>query len=500
MTIDLKCADHIPKWLLVMRAITGLTEEPGSGDNPKILAMANYIARKFPDMADYCALYTHDETAWCGLTAAFCMAAAGIRPPFGPTDTDKWMWALSWKDWMYSGGKILGTPVQGCVVVKEREGGGHVTLFEELDDDGWYRCRGGNQSDMVNVSSYDPDDVVALVWPVAGGEVPQIPVGDRPTLERGDDGPDVVDLQSMIPRFTGEIDGDFGPTTEENVTRYQASRGLEVDGVVGEQTWQALYDNKPPLPPPAPPPGALTYEQCAAISKIANESDIADYSWDDRGQAPVGFTQGMALAFAQTYLKLQANHPAAREMAKARTSSDKDVFNEYLAEFRAKGMNNEHDGIDTLRHLYALMLGSGMRESSGRHCEGRDLSAENTSSDEAEAGLFQTSYNAHSASDPEFDQLMAEYQRELSPGYLEAFAEGVTCSSSEWDSYGSGAGLEFQDLCKNAPAFAVETHALTLRNLCNHYGPIIRHEVELVTEADEMLKAVQAYIDNAVVA
>ena len=488
----------IPRWLVVMRAITGMTEAPGADDNDKIVAMSQYIARKFPDMQEYCDLYQHDETAWCGLTVAFCMAVAGIRPPFGPTDTDKWMWALSWKDWMYGGGRIIGTPVRGCVVVKEREGGGHVTLFEELDSNGWYQCRGGNQSDCVCIALYDPDDVVALIWPVKGGEVPQIPVEDRPTLELNDDGPHVIDLQSMLPRFSGEIDGDFGPVTEDNVIRYQQSRGLEVDGVVGEQTWQALYDNMPPLPPPAPPPGGLTFEQCAEIISIAQSSEISDYLWDDRGHAPTGYINGMALAFAQTYLKLQAKHPAAVEMAKARTGSDKDALNEYLGEFRSHGMSNEHAGIDTLRHLYALMLGSGMRESSGRHCEGRDLSAENVASDTCEAGLFQTSYNAHGASDPEFDQLMAEYSRkENEPTcYLEAFATGVSCSSSEWDSYGSGVGLEFQDLCKSCPAFAVETHALTLRNLCNHYGPIIRHETELRPEADEMFKAVQDFMDS----
>lgn len=494
-------ADDAPKWLLVMRAITGLTEAPGAEDNDKIVAMAQYIARKFPDMEglqEYCDIYQHDETAWCGLCAAFCMAVCGIRPPFGPTDEDRFFWAQSFKKWMYGGAKLIGTPVPGTVVVMTRSGGGHVTFFEELDNNGWYRCRGGNQSDCVCVSSYDPDTIIGLAWPVAGGEVPQIPVNDRPVLERGDDGPDVVDLQSMLPRFTGEIDGDFGPTTEENVSRYQASRGLETDGVVGNETWQALYDNMPPLPPPAPPPGALTYEQQAAIIKIANKSDIADYSWEERGSAPVGYTQGMALAFAQTYLKLQAKHSAAVEMAKARTNSDKDALNVYKSSYQKLGMNNEHDGPDTLRHLYALMLGSGMRESSGRHCEGRDMSAENVSSDTCEAGLFQTSYNAHNASDPEFDMLMAEYSRsENEPTcYLEAFSEDVSCSSSEWDSYGSGTGREFQDLCKKCPAFAVETHGLTLRNLCNHYGPIVRGEVELRTEAAEMFKTVQDYMDS----
>jgi peptidoglycan hydrolase-like protein with peptidoglycan-binding domain len=346
------------------------------------------------------------------------------------------------------------------------------------------------------VQNYDPDAVVALVWPAAAGKPPEIPVEDRPMLENGDSGPDVVDLQRLLPRFTGDIDGDFGDITEEAVTRYQETRGLEVDGVVGQETWQALYDNQPPLPPPAPPPGGLTLEEQADIIKIVDDSWIADYDWEDRGRAPDGYTHGMAIAFAQTYKKLKAGHPAAVEMAKARTESSKDVFNEYMDEFRQAGMSNEKDGIDTLRHLYSLMLGSGIRESSGMYCCGRDQSAENVSSDTAEAGLFQTSYNASNASDPEFDMLQDEYARGASPGYREIFAEGVTCSSSDWENYGSGRGEQFQELCKTQPAFAVETHALTLRNLCNHYGPVVRHEIELKREADQMFKDVQDYMDG----
>ena len=75
----------------------------------------------------------------------------------------------------------------------------------------------------------------------------------------------------------------------------------------------------------------------------------------------------------------------------------------------------------------------------------------------------------------------------------------VSCSSSEWSCYGSGDGYKFQELCKSCPAFAVESHALTLRNLCNHYGPVTRKEVELMPEAEEMLKLVQDYVDSITV-
>jgi peptidoglycan hydrolase-like protein with peptidoglycan-binding domain len=327
-----------------------------------------------------------------------------------------------------------------------------------------------------------------------------VPIDERPTLRQGDEGDDVLDMQRMIPRFSGEFDGDFGPTTYDNVVRYQRSRGLEADGICGPQTWDALYDHKLPVPPPPPPPGALTPQQQMEITRIANESDIADYSWDDRGVAPTGFTQGMALSFAQTLKKLWANHPAAVEMAKARTSSDKDVFNVYRSEFDGLGMSNERAGVDALRHLYAFMLGSGMRESSGQHCCGRDQSADNYDSDTCESGAFQTSYNASNASDPEFDRLMDEFTAGLHPGYLEAWSEGVSCSSDDWENYGSGRGLEFQKLCKEAPAFSAETHGLTLRNLCNHYGPVIRGEVELRRDADTMFRAVQEYLEQSEVA
>jgi len=323
-----------------------------------------------------------------------------------------------------------------------------------------------------------------------------IPVEDRPTLRQGDEGHHVLDMQRMIPRFTGEFDGDFGPTTHENVVNYQRSRGLMADGICGQQTWGALYDHKLPVPPPPPPPGALTAQQQHDIMRIANDSRIADYSWPDRGVAPTGYTQGMALSFAQTYKKLKANHPAAIEMSKARTNSEKDVFNLWREEFEDLGMSNERAGIDCLVHLYAFMLGSGMRESSGQHCCGRDQSASNVESDTCEAGAFQTSYNASNASDPEFDDLMDEFLEGLHPGYLEAWSEGVSCSSSDWDNYGSGRGEDFQRLCKEDPAFSAETHGLTLRNLCNHYGPTIRFEVTLKEDAALMFETIRDYMDS----
>jgi peptidoglycan hydrolase-like protein with peptidoglycan-binding domain len=325
----------------------------------------------------------------------------------------------------------------------------------------------------------------------------RVPIEDRPTLRRGDDGPHVLDMQRMIPRFTGEFDGDFGPTTEDNVLRYQRTRGLEVDGICGQETWNALYDHKLPVAPPPLPPGALTIEQQAAVMKIANESEIADYSWEDRGVGPDGWVMGLSLAFAQSYLKLKQGHPAVERIARANTHDDDDVCQVYRDEFDELGMSNETGGPDVLRHIYAFLIGMAIRESSGQHCCGRDQSAENYDENTVEAGMFQQSYNSFSC-DATLDPLMDEYSEGLSPGYLEAFSTGVSCSSDDWQNFGDpdSRGYEFQVLAKNAPAFSAEACAVGLRVLKDHWGPVLRKEVELRKDADDLLKAVQLYVDS----
>src|SRR5260370_31011 len=79
---------------------------------------------------------------------------------------------------------------------------------------------------------------------------------------------------------------------------------------------------------------------------------------------------------------------------------------------------------------------------------------------------------------------------------IDVFAVEVECLPENWAWYGSGAGYEFQELCKSCPAFAVESCAVGLRNLRQHWGPIGRKEVELLQEADDMFLDVQDYVDE----
>jgi peptidoglycan hydrolase-like protein with peptidoglycan-binding domain len=306
------------------------------------------------------------------------------------------------------------------------------------------------------------------------------------------------------------VDGDFGPMTEQAVKQFQRDHELNDDGVVGSYTWRELLRpwaeevglSEPIAPPPVvilPPTDKTLNEQ---IYDIVGKSAIAKYPWKNRGVAPIGYINGMALSFSAMLTRLQAGDSSAIEMARADThNDDKDALSWYRSNFTAKGMSNETAGPDTLRHLFVLMLGLGMRESSGHHCEGIDASAGASSqtADTAEAGLFQMSWNAHTSS-KEIDKLFDEYSSDQGACFLSAFAEEVHCSTASWNNVGSGKGRDYQELAKNCPGFAVASAAVCLRNLRKHFGPINRKEAEIVTAADTMFADVQRLVEPALAA
>lgn len=325
-----------------------------------------------------------------------------------------------------------------------------------------------------------------------GAKVIPAPTTSRPTLRIGSQGSQVCVVQTCL--RTLPVDGDFGSITEAGVKDFQHQAHLVADGIVGPQTWAALDHayRLPPYPPPMVP--WFTRATIDRIVAVAQSSTIARYEWDDRGHAPAGYINGMAVAFAYVAKKLEAGDSSAREMAKADThDDDTDALSWYAVIFNDLGMNNNVSGIDTLRHLFVLQLGLGMRESSGEFCCGRDMSADNVEADTCEAGAFQMSWNA-SGSSSELQKLMDTYAPHPEQCALTIFDDGVSCSSNDWSCYGSGAGFDYQVLAKSCPQFAVETTAVILRNLRQHWGPINRHEVEVRPEADSMFRAVQAII------
>jgi len=319
--------------------------------------------------------------------------------------------------------------------------------------------------------------------------IPAVDSAGRPTLRRTD----TEDLVNEIQTKVGVgVTGTFDAVTEAAVRQFQRDHGLVPDGIVGPRTWASL-DTAPIVTTVPGPPGAAEIDQ---IARIAAASKIARFSWRDRGVAPAGYIKGMALVYARVCCKLKAGDAAAVDIAKAKTTDNAhDALAWYSDKFAAAGMNNDTAGIDTLRHLFVLLIGLGMRESSGKHCEGRDLTASNTTAETAEAGLFQASYNVRSASSL-LPMLFARYSADRS-GFVDVFKEDVRCSASSLENFGSGDGRAFQRLSKECPAFAAEFAAVGLRHIRTHWGPINRREVEVRPECDEMLRQVQSVLDTS---
>lgn len=84
----------------------------------------------------------------------------------------------------------------------------------------------------------------------------------HPTLRLDDRGPAVERLQQLLVTAGFDLspygaDGHFGAVTDRAVRRFQRSRGLEVDGLVGRKTWTALLEGRAPVEEPeAALPGA----------------------------------------------------------------------------------------------------------------------------------------------------------------------------------------------------------------------------------------------------
>jgi TIR domain len=309
-------------------------------------------------------------------------------------------------------------------------------------------------------------------------------------------------IASLVSRWTRRPDGDSPKIPSKYTGWLTRRRLLTATGATGaavalgaiaykaRPTFKNLFSNEPSIADIAAKQGPID-----AITTIATRSDIAQYVWKDRGKAPRGYIMGMALVYARVYLKLGAKNAAAIEMAKANTGDwDNDVLAFYRDTFGTAGMRNAASGASTLRHLFVLLIGLGMRESSGRYCEGRDRSVSNVSGESAETGLFQSSFQIMSAS-PLLPELFNYYLAHPS-GFADVFDEGVGCRTEDRINVGDGDGRKFQKLSKQCPAFAAEFAAVGLRNARREWGPINRRDVEIRPERDVMLRQVQDFVDQ----
>lgn len=260
-------------------------------------------------------------------------------------------------------------------------------------------------------------------------------------------------------------------------------------------------DSQTPTTPstnPTPGSSGAYAEHIASIA--ASSTSCLNYSWKNRGKAPAGYIKGIALSYARTLCRLKANEesptPLAKLLSAAKGLTTKDALAHYSSIFSNLGISNSTAGQEPLKSVYALGIGLGMRESSGRYCEGWDRSASSSRpSSSGEAGLFQTSYDSMGANS-ELSKLYAEYKNNKAGCFLDVYKSGVSCTSSNMANLGTGAGAEFQSFLKSCPGFATEYAMITLRVLRKHYGPINRYETEVNPSCNQMLTKIQEFIND----
>ena len=134
-------AETGPRIFVEAVKLLGVEETPGPANNPTIMQWAKSAGL---DKA-----YTADIIPWCALFSTYVTLQAGFDPPSMP------LWALNWKD--FGQPAPDGIPMLGDWLVKERKGGGHITMYAG-ESDRYYYCLGGNQNDMVTIRTYPKSD------------------------------------------------------------------------------------------------------------------------------------------------------------------------------------------------------------------------------------------------------------------------------------------------------------------------------------------------------
>lgn len=151
--------------IAIARKYIGLSEIKASNRHPTIDAWAKTLSGKWLL-----------GQPWCGTFCAQVFKEADLGSKI-PKDFFR---AKAWEN----AGTKLDKPAYGCVVTFTRDGGGHVGFVVGKTKTGMLKVLGGNQSNAVNISDFDPKRVTSYRW-ISSGSVPQEHRYELPVLAAG---------------------------------------------------------------------------------------------------------------------------------------------------------------------------------------------------------------------------------------------------------------------------------------------------------------------------
>ncbi|MGQ7792908.1 NlpC/P60 family protein [Faunimonas sp. B44] len=160
---DASSPAQLMPWFAEAERLKGVREISGSRHEPAIMGWAKRLGLWYPD----------DETPWCGLFVAHCVAATLPDEPLPGNP-------LGARNWLKFG--IACPPQRGALLVFSRPGAswsGHVG-FHAAEDAGAFHVLGGNQSNAVNVSRIARARLLGARWPsTVAFAATGTPAGDR---------------------------------------------------------------------------------------------------------------------------------------------------------------------------------------------------------------------------------------------------------------------------------------------------------------------------------
>ena len=231
------------KIIEIAKAEIGVTESPKNSNKQK-----------------YGKEYGVNGTAWCCQFVWWVFKHAGASPLF--YGGGKTAWVPSVRKHYTQKGKWIrrgdGTPKPGDLIIfgnRDDSGSGkHIGIITKVTSSTVYTVEGNTTKSgysanggMVAAKSYSRtnSNIAGYCSIDYNDEVKETVEVTVETLKKGSKGDNVKALQTLLIGYGYDCgnygaDGDFGSATDEAVKAYQKKNGLDVDGIVGKNTWNKL--------------------------------------------------------------------------------------------------------------------------------------------------------------------------------------------------------------------------------------------------------------------